>query len=387
VHQSDFPGVDRVTQAGPYTVVYHLIQRNSVFTGNLMPLSPSAIAKEGSSFSSNPVCVGPFTVDSWIPGVSVTLVKSAFYYKRSAIHLDKIVFRTLGSGQTPLTALQAGDVQVVQDSNVPPPDDPNLTEIKASQMGWTGLVINIGNKNGVGNLFSNVGTPLAQSPTLRQAFEEAIDRDANAKIAWSGLASPSCTLIPADDTDWYARTRVPCTPYDPKDAKRLVAQSGYPTPITVHLQIIANNQASQAEAQMIQSEEAAVGFNVDVVVLGTAAYVAAMQSGQFDVVVNQQQPTDPDPNSYIYNFFDSAGSSNVSGYSNSRLDYVLANALKAADPRARAVDYRVAQQIIHADRPIIVVRENSSYGIFDSDLTGIQFNPFGVLLFANAQYR
>jgi peptide/nickel transport system substrate-binding protein len=97
--------------------------------------------------------------------------------------------------------------------------------------------------------------------------------------------------------------------------------------------------------------------------------------------------SDPDPNSYIFSPLDSAGGRNFAGYSNPRLDYVLANALRATDPKARAVDYRVAQQIVHADRPIIPLRENLSYAIFDSNLSGIQFSPFAGLLFANAQYN
>ena len=35
---------------------------------------------------------------------------------------------------------------------------------------------------------------------------------------------------------WYAATKVPCTPYDPTDAKKLVSQSGFSNP-TVHLMV------------------------------------------------------------------------------------------------------------------------------------------------------
>jgi peptide/nickel transport system substrate-binding protein len=386
LHASDFPNVDRATATGPYTVVYHLTQRNTAFTGNLLPLSPTAIAREGSGFASDPICVGPFMVDSWTPGVQTTFVKSPYYYKRGAIYLDKIVFKVTASIAAALVDLQAGDLQVVQDSSVEPPTGPNLKSIKAVQLGWGALVINIGNR-GTGDPFSNVGSPLAKSPKLRQAFEEAIDRGTVARVAHSGFALPSCTLVPAQDTEWYSQTKVPCTPYDPKDAKKLVAASGYPLPITVHLQIIGNNPAALGEAQIFQSMEDAVGFNIVIDVLTSPAYTAALASGNFDVVVQAQQPDDPDPNSYIYPYFDTAGSGNVAGYSNPRLDYVLANALKATDPKARATDYRVAQQIVQADRPVIVVRENVSYGLFDSDLSGIQFSPFGYLLFANAQYK
>ena len=64
----------------------------------------------------------------------------------------------------------------------------SLRVIQAPQLGWQGIVINIGNQNGVGNLpYTNVGTPLASSAKLRQAFEEAIDRNALNKVVFGGL--------------------------------------------------------------------------------------------------------------------------------------------------------------------------------------------------------
>jgi peptide/nickel transport system substrate-binding protein len=387
-HVNDFLGVSSAAAPGPYTVVYHLTQRNADFIGNLLPLSPTAIAKEGSGFFSEPICVGPFMVDSWTPNVQTTLVKSPYYYKRGAVYLDKIVFKTVLDIPTALADLQAGDVQVVQDSQVVPPTSANLTVIKAAQADWGGLEINIGNRNGVGNLpYSTVDRPLAQSPKLREAFEEAIDRNTVAKIAFNGIAEPSCTLIPPANTEWYAQTKVPCTPYAPKDAKRLVAASGVPLPITVHLMLPTGSAATLLEAQVVQSEENAVGFNVVLDVVGQAVYNANNASGSFDVSVDSGQPTDADPNAYIYNTLDTAGFGNDGGYSSPRMDYVLANALKATDPRARATDYRVAQQIMAADRPLIVLRQDVSYGVFDSDLKGVEFNPLGYLLFANAQYK
>ena len=115
--------------------------------------------------------------------------------------------------------------------------------LQAPQLGWTGVVINIGNKNGASNLpYQNVGTPLAQSPQLRQAFEEAINRNTLNKVVFNGLYQPSCTLIPPANTTWFNLIKVPCTPYDPADARKLVATSGFPNP-TVHLLVRSNRQA------------------------------------------------------------------------------------------------------------------------------------------------
>src|SRR5207237_3109942 len=88
-----------------------------------------------------------------------------------------------------------------------------LRVISAPQLGWRGININIGNKNGVGNLpyLANVGTPLSSSAKLRQAFEEAIDRNTMNRVVYDGLMQVSCTLLPPANTVWFEPTKVPCT--------------------------------------------------------------------------------------------------------------------------------------------------------------------------------
>jgi peptide/nickel transport system substrate-binding protein len=386
----DFAGVDSVTASGSYAVVYHLKQRDSTFTGNMYVLSPTALAKEGASFAANPICVSPFMFDHRVVGDNITLVKSPYYYKRSSVYLDKIVFKATPDAVAAVASLQAGDVQLnaVDPTLLPAVQhDSSLRVLLAPQFTWAGIMVNIGNRNGAGNPpYSNVGTPLAQSPTLRQAFEEAIDRTTLNKVVFDGLYRPSCTLIPAADTLWYAQTKVPCTPYDPAAARKLVAKSGLPTPITVHL-LTSNTTALLRLAQFIQAEEAAVGFNVVIDSVDQPTQVALTGSGHFDTAIIQYA-SDPEPNALIYRSFDTLGAANLSGYSSPRLDYVLKNGILASSSNARAVNYRVAQQIIHDDRPIIVLYARTSIRAFNASLlTGVQLTAAGGYDLANVQYR
>jgi peptide/nickel transport system substrate-binding protein len=384
---SDFASVDSVTATGPYTVVYHLKQRNSAFLGNMYVLSPTALAKEGENFAANPICVGPFMLDHRDAGVDVTLVKSPYYFKRNAVYLDKIVFKPMTDAPAGVAALQAGDIQVLDNvaaTLVPAVEhDPKLKVLSAPGFNVNLLLINIGNRSGVGNLpYVNVGTALARSATLRQAFEEAINRNTLNRVL-GGLHPPSCTLIPPADTLWYAATKVPCTPYDPAHARKLVAASGYPTPITVHL-LVGNSTQASLVAQFIQSVEAAVGFNV---VIDCCAGFDLAPSGRFDVLLTSTQ-SDPDPNVLIYGHLATNGTGNVGGYSNARLDYVLTNGLKASSPAARAVNYHVAQEIIHDDRPVIVLWNSVALKAYDASvLKGVELFATGTLSLTNAQYK
>ncbi len=263
---SDFASVDTVRASGPYTVVYHLKARDSSFIGgNPYVVSPTQVAKLGDNFASDPVCVGPFMFDHRVPGDNVTVIKSPYYYDQKDVFLDKIVYKPMVDAAPAAAALKAGDIQALDQVATTElqgvQQTPSLKVIQAYQIGWKGLFINFGNKNGIGNLpYSSVGTPLASSSKLRQAFEEAIDRNTLNRVLFNGLMQPSCTPIAPSNTLWYAPTKVPCTPYDPKDARKLVAASGIQNP-TVHLLTSLIND-DRVVAQFIQAQEAAVGINV-----------------------------------------------------------------------------------------------------------------------------
>jgi peptide/nickel transport system substrate-binding protein len=384
--------LDRVATAGQYTVVFHLKQPDSAFLNGDRDyvLSPTAIAKEGAGFSSSPVCVGPFMFDHRIVGDNVTLIKSPYYYDRKDIFLDKIVFKPITDAAAAEAALEAGDVQAV-DSLSPTQlpavqEDSSLRVIKASQLGWAGVVINIGNRSGVAALpYQNVGTPLAQSPQLRQAFEEAIDRQTLNKVVFGGLYVPSCTLVPPANTAWFNLIKVPCTPYDPADARKLVAASGIPSP-TVDLMVRSGTDRVNV-AQFIQAEEAAVGIKVVLDVTDNLTEVARRGTGSFDADVISSGIVPGDPNASFDNRFTSGGPTNQSGYSSPRMDFVLANGVKATQPKARAVYYRVAQQLVHDVRPIIVLYDAVTFAAYSTKVTGIEVTDGGLLIVRNARFE
>jgi peptide/nickel transport system substrate-binding protein len=382
---TDFASIDTMSATGPSTVVYHLKHRDASFLGgNPYVLSPAALQAEGANFATNPVCVGPFMFDHRVVGDNVTLIKSPYYYKRAAIHLDKIVFKPMADAAAAVAALKAGDIQVLD--LVDPAavqQDSDIKVLQSPQLGWKGIVINIGNKNGVGTPYSNVGTPLASSASLREAFEEAINRATMTKIL-GGTVQPSCTTIPPP-SPWYSATKIPCTPFDPQAARKLVAKSGFSNP-TVHL-LTPNTTANLQLAQFIQAEEGAVGINVVIDSTDGATALALATSGKFDTYMSGFLPGNIDPDGIMAMFVETTGVRNYSGYSNPRLDLVMSNALKATSTTARATLYRVAQQIIANDRPIIYLFNGISNTAFRTNVTGVELMANGGLSLVNAQFK
>jgi peptide/nickel transport system substrate-binding protein len=388
---SEISPVSSVDASGSSKVIIHLKTPYSPLTAQLadrsgMVMSPAQLDKLGDKFATNPICVGAFTYSNRVAGDSITVTKSPYYYDKKDVHLDKIVFKVENDAAAAAAALKAGDLQALDGIDSTQlagiRSDSKLRIVKQTGLGYQGLTVNIGNKNGLLKGYSNVGTPIASNANLRKAFEEAIDRKAMNKVVFGGTVLPGCGPI-SPSSAWYDPS-IKCTPYNPTDAKKLVSASGISNP-TVHLMVPTGSVALR-QAQFLQAEEKAVGINVVIDSTDFVTSLSKADAGTYDTYqIGWSGRVDPDGD--IFQFVATTGSQNDSGYSNPRLDFVLANARKAATPKARQTLYRVAQQIILNDRPLIYLYHPVTRAGVETQLTGIKLYPDTLLRVANAAYK
>ena len=388
---SNYGPVESITTRGPSTVVIRLQTPFTPLTSTLatidgIVMSPTQLQKLGMDFGTNPVCVGPFMFDHRVVGNNVTVIKSPYYYDQKDVYLDKIVYKVIPDPAARAAALKAGDIHVL--SGISPPELPgiqqasNLRVLKQSSLGYQGITINIGNRNGVGNLpyATNVGTPLSSSSLLRQAFEEAIDRKTLVRVVNLGQSVPDCTPVspasPAFDPT------ISCTPYDPAHARNLVAKSGFSNP-TVRLLTVG---ASNTLAQFIQAAAAAVGINVVIDTVDLATQTARMNAGNYDTTISGASGT-PNVDRNVFEYVATSGPRNWSGYSNPRLDLILANARKATSTTALKTLYHAAFQILHDDRPIIYLSHGVAYAGVSTAVAGVQLPADNVIRVQNARFK
>jgi peptide/nickel transport system substrate-binding protein len=390
----DYSPVAAVTAPGRYTVVIRLKTPYTPMTKVLASadgviVSPTQLARLGTNFGTDPVCVGPFMFANRIAGYSVTVVKSPYYFDRKDVHLDRIVFESEPDAQAAVAALQAGDLQALD--SVPSPDVPSLTRSRslhvteARSLGYEAVYVNMGNTHGIGQLpYGTADNVLSSSPKLRQAFEEAIDRATLARVVFGGRVVPGCTpLSPVSPVFAAYEANIHCTTFDTAGARRLVAASGIANP-TVHL--LTSNQSDMVRlANFIQIEEAAVGINVVIDATDAATANARTTAGMFEAYLGSWSGS-PDTDRQFFQFLATQGSLNMSGYSNPRLDLTLANARKATDPKSLASLYRAAQQIILADRPAIYLYHPIVYAAAAANVNGVQLPFDGLLRVASARY-
>ena len=216
-----------------------------------------------------------------VAGDHITLVKSPHYYDKAKVHAATLRFRIMTDPSSRTQSLRAGDIQVVdrvQSTDVPVlQKNTSVAVIKAPSIGYQGLTLNIGNKNGLLKPYSNVGTPLARSQFLRQAFDLALDRTAINKVVFNGLNLPDCYPI-SPVSPWYVTTKgLQCNLKANKAlAEKLVKASGVPTPINVRL-MLGTDPVNARLGQVIQAMVKEVGFNVE---LNPTEFVSSLAPGR-----------------------------------------------------------------------------------------------------------
>jgi peptide/nickel transport system substrate-binding protein len=376
--------VSSVNATGPYTVQLHLSSPDTPIGQGLVkerPMSPAQLASLGANFGSDPVCVGPFMFDSAVAGQSVTVVRSPYYYDKQDVHLEKIVFQSESNSAAAIAALEAGDIQALD--SVDPTELESVKQngfrlIGSLSLAFDEVAFNIGNVNGTRNPYSPTGSPVS-NPLIRNAFELAIDRRTMNRVVFGGQELPGCTPISPADVAWYAK--LPCTPYDPAQARRLVQEAGIGNP-TVQL-LYPSAGVDQLLAQFIQAEEAQVGINVVLSPADLVTAISAVNAGSFQAFLVGSVPPKADPD-WLYGV---AMQGNTAGYVSPRINLLVSNARKAIDPKARLTLYTAAQEQIMADRPFIVLDHEILRAAVVKSLVGVQMYPDAFLRVAFAGYR
>jgi peptide/nickel transport system substrate-binding protein len=386
---SELAPVSSVKVVDPATVQLKLSTPFAPLTAQLadrsgMVMSPKQLKKLGAKFSNDPVCVGPFKFAKRTESDRIDLARAPDYYDASKVKLDKLSFKIITESSARASNLRSGDIDVVD--RLEPTDlptikkDPKLQTLAVTSLGYNGLTLNIGNKNGLGKPPKNVGTPLAKNPKLREAFDAALDRKGIAKIVYNNGVVAGCSPIspvnPMHDDSQQ------CPGRDLAKAKKLVQESGAKTPVPVKLML--NTDAVTARlGQVIQAMTKEAGFAVKLQPTEFTSALDKGDSGDFDAfLLNWSGRVDPDGD--IYQFAASKGSLNDSGYSSQKLDAVLDKARETNDQTQRQELYKQAVAIIGQDRPLIYLYHDKYITATSKKVAGLKVFGDGLLRFKEA---
>ena len=211
-----FSSMERVAAIDEHTVVIINKELDPDFL--FLMGQATAIIVEPKSADSNatkPVGTGPYKLDNWVKGSSVSLSKWDGYRNASAIKLKRASFRFISDPAAQVAALLAGDVdafpRVTPRSVAQFKDNPKFQVVVSGSRAKTILAIN------------NKKKPL-DDVRVRRAIAAAIDRKAVIQGAGDGYGAPIGSHYVPGAFGYVDTTGV--NPYNPDKARALLKEAG-----------------------------------------------------------------------------------------------------------------------------------------------------------------
>ena len=312
--------IDTIETNGDYEVTFKLADPYSPFLVNLSYAtggiqSPASIEEFGDEgLARNPVGTGPFQLADWT-GTKITFERYDDYWGDPA-YLDEIVLDYIPDESTRLAALEAGEVDVVQN----PPvhlttsieENPDLQTFQGPRAQNYILALNHQNE-------------IFQDIRVRQAIAMAIDKSQLIDGISEGLPREAAGFVPPE----VVELQTAGIEYDPEGAMALLEEAGYPDGFSIELWGPVGVVPNDVEmVENMQAQLAEVGIDAELVVVEYAAYADALNRHEHGLSgLAWAHTTTPD--SWFRGVFHSESLSNWSAYSNSEVDELIEAAAQA----------------------------------------------------------
>jgi peptide/nickel transport system substrate-binding protein len=381
---SELAPVEAVEALDPLTVRLRLKGPSSPLLAQLtdragMPVSPAAVQKLGDKFGTAPVCVGPWQFVERVAQDRIVVERSPHYFDPAQAKFDRIVFRIIPDDNVRVANLRSGDIDIMH--QVSPTDASALKregrfEISnVTGLGYQGITINLRNKTGKTQPPGDLGTPLANDPRVREAFDLSIDREALNQVAWEGLFTPGCTPIPPISV-FYDKSRK-CPGRDVARAKKLLAEAGLGSGYAFEM-VIINNPRERRVGEVIQQMAREAGFNISLRPKEFASSLKDNDDGLHQAyLIGWSGRVDPDGN--IHQNQTCKGSLNATHACDEKIDALLNKAREVSDVDQRRALYREAIDMFTARRNIVYIYHPNYIVAFPRAFKGYTAVPDGLI--------
>lgn len=372
-----FPGVIRDVKAvSPDVVEIDLTKPSAPLLANLaMPSfsisSPSAIEKEGEDYSQHPVGTGPFEIAEWVHDDHITLRAYDAYWGGKP-KLSTVVLKDIPTPDASLLALQKGEIDGWQ---YPTPEslsqlekDPALRVYRVPANNTMFLAM-----NELKQPFDDV--------LVRRAISESIDATAIVQHFYDPGAFAATEFLPP--VVWPGGVKTSYA-YDPADARKLLAQAGYPNGFSTTLWFMTTPRPYLPEpervAEAIQADLKAVGIDAKLEGFEWSNYLYKVQDGEHNLALYGWTGDNGDPDNFLFTVLDEGnttppGAQNVCFWKNAQFHELMLEAQTTVDEAKRAAIYKRALAIVRDQAPLVALVHTSPPTVFKKTVRGFTPRP------------
>ncbi|WP_407496699.1 ABC transporter substrate-binding protein [Pseudooceanicola sp. MF1-13] len=318
--------------------------------------SPAAAEKYGEDVGSYPVGTGPFKMDEWTRGATLSLSRNEDFWRDGQPYLDTVTFHDIPSNVVGIQRMMIGELDYI--GHITPLDSklaqasPDIELVPSAGGQWYSL-----QWKWDAEPFNN--------PDLRRAIAHAINRDRINEIMWEGNGEISDGFTPAGL--WWTPGELEHYEYDPEKSKQILADAGLSG---ASLQLAApSGDALRRIAELAHEDLQAVGLNVELAPVPQSEYYSKTVSGEIRFTpMRWTQRSDPD--GLIQYLFASDGTANSTKYANAEVDKLIYEARVMTDQAGRKALYDQAQMQISKDLPYMPIGFASEFSAMRTDVEG-----------------
>ncbi|GAA4987975.1 ABC transporter substrate-binding protein [Yinghuangia aomiensis] len=368
--------VDSVKATGPDEVTVKLKQPDAMFDRWLATpagvVGSAAYTKSKGEALGTPdgglMCTGPFKVQSWVRGQSLTLARNDGYW--DAAHRAKaksFQFSFVTDEAATTNALQTGEIDGTYDAPLS-----GLAQLAGSgtlYQGKTQATLDL--------LPTEKKSPL-QDVRIRRALALAIDYQGIVQQIYKGTAAPVRTYVAtgswgyAADAYKAAYDQLPAPRTDIEAAKKLVQEAGSPKDEIV-IASVSDFPLYAQLATVVQDAGKKIGLNIRLQGFPTSTYTTFFfdkdARNQTDAFFTTNYTDVPEP-LQLYRSFRPGDFYNYSGYDNAEVTRQLNEAVATKDDAARAALIIAAQKQITSDVAVLPLVEPANRLFMNKKITG-----------------
>jgi peptide/nickel transport system substrate-binding protein len=379
-NRASYAALKTVTVVDPNTVRFDLSRKfaalPSFLAYNAGILPKHILSKDPLNTTSfnkgTPVSTGPFKVEKYTSGQSVSLVRNENYFGPKP-YLDKVVFTVVADPNTQVAQALSGDLSIMILDNKAAVDRVKSASGLAVvsrplvQYYWLSL-------NQTDARFTDV--------RVRQAFVYAIDRQAIIKSVELGYGSIANSPITPALAAYYDPSIAAKYPYDPAKATALLKDAGWTPGANGVLQKdgkpfqftmdVGQRGVLEPVNALIQQDLKKIGVVADLNTMEWNSYIQkVVVRREYTATVNWwTYPSDPDVFPYYHSSAAGKGF-NIPGYVDQKLDDLLVQGQTANDLEGRKAVYKQLQAYTSDVLPYLVLWYPQEVDVVSTSLNGV----------------
>jgi len=337
-----------------------------------------------SPLSRSPIGTGPYRFVDWKAGEKLVLEANPDYFEGRP-YIKRVVYRVIPDSSTQFLELQSGSLDFM-----------GLTPIQYQTQTDTPAFTRRFNKYryltfSYTYLGYNLRRPMFQDKRVRQALSYAINKQEIVDGVLLGLGQPATGPYKPDS--WVYNPNVQRYPYDPGQAKALLAEAGWRDsdgdgildkdgqPFAFTIVTNQGNDLRTKSGEIIQRRFREVGIDVKLRVIEWASFLKEfINPGNFDATILGWS-TGPEPDQYDIWHSSKTGPRelNFIAFRNAEADRLLEEGRRTFDQAERKRIYDRFQEILAEEQPYTFLYVGEALPAVAKRFRGIEPAPNGIM--------